>query len=248
MSAASRAGVALRSALYLAILAVVTPFYAAAVLLMAPLPRVPRWIFISWWPRSATILARWLLGIDYEVIGRERIPAEPVVILAKHQSTWETFAFSGIFPPHVYVLKRELLWIPFFGWGLALFSPIAIDRSNRSGAMRRTIELGKERFAQGFSIMIYPEGTRVAVGRRGTYRTGGANLATHLGAKVLPVAHNAGLVWPRNSFLKYPGKVTVIIGEPIDTAGMKPADLMRRVETWIETEVAGLVRRAEHAH
>jgi len=248
MSAAARAEVFLRSLVYLAILAFVTPFYAAAVLLLAPLPRIPRWIFISWWPRGATILARWLLGIRYEVIGREHIPREPVVILAKHQSTWETFAFSGIFPPHVYVLKRELLRIPFFGWGLALFSPIAIDRSNRSSAMRRTIELGRARFAQGFSIMIYPEGTRTAVGAHGKYRLGGANLAINLGAKVLPVAHNAGLLWPRNSFLKHPGKVTVIIGKPIDTAGATPVDVMQKVETWIEGEVARLVHRAKAAH
>jgi len=240
MSAARRAGIFLRSLLYLAILFAITPFYALLVLAAAPLPRIPRWILISWWPRSATILARRLLHIDYEVVGREHIPAEPVVILAKHQSTWETFAFSGIFPPHVYVLKRELLWIPFFGWGLALFSPIAIDRSNRSTAMRRTIEIGRARFAQGFSIMLYPEGTRVAVGRRGKYRAGGAHLAISLGAKVLPVAHNAGLVWPRNSFLKYPGKVTVIIGAPIDSRGHTPESLNAKVEEWIENRTAQL--------
>ena len=245
MSDTQRAIVFLRSLLYTAILFVVTPFYAFACLLLAPLPRIPRWIFISWWPRSAAVLARWLLRIDYEIIGRENIPREPVVILAKHQSTWETFAFPGIFPPHAFVLKRELLWIPFFGWGLALFSPIAIDRSNRSAAMRRTIETGRQRFEQGFSIMIYPEGTRIPAGTRGTYRAGGASLAVGLGAKVLPVAHNAGVVWPRNSFLKYPGKVTVVIGKPIDTSGAKPADIMRQVEEWIETEVAKLTPQAQ---
>ncbi|MCX7892116.1 MAG: 1-acyl-sn-glycerol-3-phosphate acyltransferase [Burkholderiales bacterium] len=236
----------LRSALYQAILVAVVIPYAFMVLCTAPLPRMTRWRIIAGWPRFATWLARHLLRIDYEVVGREHIPAEPVVILSKHSSAWETIAYSAIFPPHVYVLKRELLWLPFLGWGLALFSPIAINRANRKEAMRRTIELGRRRLAEGFSIMIYPEGTRIPVGKRGKYRPGGAILAVNTGAKVLPVAHNAGLVWPRNSFKKYPGHVTVKIGAPIAPEGLSAEELMRRVESWIETETAALVRQAEH--
>jgi 1-acyl-sn-glycerol-3-phosphate acyltransferase len=230
-----------RSSLYLLILLLITPPYAIFVILCGVLPRLARWRVISWWPIFATWLARWLLGIRYVVEGRENIPREPCVILSKHQSAWETIAYSGIFPPHVYVLKRELFWIPFLGWGLALYSPIGIDRTNRKAAMQRVVEQGNERFEQGFSIMMYPEGTRVAVGARRAYRVGGAVLAKQLGARVLPVAHNAGLVWPRNSFLKYPGKVTVRIGTPIESTDKTPEQLMRQVEEWVETQVAELV-------
>jgi len=234
----------LRSAVYLALLVIVVVPYFLLVLACAPLPRVPRWKVIAGWPRFATWLARHVLGIEYEVIGRENIPREPCIILSKHQSAWETLAFPGIFPPHVYVLKRELLWLPFFGWGLALFSPIAINRADRKRAMRRTIELGRERLAQGLSIMIYPEGTRIPVGKRGTYRRGGATLAVNTGARVLPVAHNAGVVWPRNSFRKFPGKVTVKIGTVIASEGQSPDNLMHKVEDWIEGEVEQLVAAA----
>ena len=237
----------LRSLLFQLILVVITPFYWVIVMLSGLLPRMSRWHVVAAWPIFATWLAKHLLGIDYVVDGRENIPREPCVILSKHSSAWETIAFSGIFPPHVYVIKRELLWIPFLGWGLALYSPIAIDRSNRKLAMQRLFELGRERFAQGFCIMIYPEGTRVAVGKRGTYRLGGATIATKLDAKVLPVAHNAGTVWPRNSFLKYPGKVTVRIGKPIDAKGVAADVLMRQIEDWIEGEVAQLVDGAKAA-
>jgi len=224
----------------LILIAVVVP-YSFMVLCTAPLPRMTRWKIIAGWPQFATWLARHLLHIDYEVIGREHIPAEPTIIMSKHASAWETIAYTSIFPPHVYVLKRELLWLPFLGWGLALFSPIAINRANRRDAMRRMIELGRERLAERFSIMIYPEGTRIPVDQRGKYRPGGAILSVNTGAPVLPVAHNAGLVWPRNSFLKHPGHVTVRIGAPIAPEGMSSEQIMQRVETWIETETAALV-------
>jgi 1-acyl-sn-glycerol-3-phosphate acyltransferase len=230
-----------RSLLYQIILIAVVIPYSFMVLCAAPLPRMPRWKIIAGWPQFATWLARHLLKIDFEVIGREHIPTEPTIILSKHASAWETISYTSIFPPHVYVLKRELLWLPFLGWGLALFSPIAINRANRKNAIRRMIELGRERLAEGFSIMIYPEGTRIPVGKRGKYRPGGAVLSVNTGAKVLPVAHNAGLVWPRNSFLKHPGHVTVKIGAPIAPEGMSSEQIMQRVEEWIEAETAALV-------
>jgi 1-acyl-sn-glycerol-3-phosphate acyltransferase len=232
--------IAFRSALFLAILIAFTPFYWVIVMLSAPFSRLTRYRVIIGWNQFALWLTRHLLGIEYEVLGRDNIPREPCVILSKHQSAWETIAYASIFPPHVYVIKRELLWIPFLGWGLALMSPIAINRANRKEAMRRMIELGAERFKQGFSIMVYPEGTRTAVGRRGIYKLGGAVLAVQNGARVLPVAHNAGLVWPRNSFLKHPGKVTVSIGPAIDTAGLTAEQVMRRAEDWIEGEMERL--------
>jgi len=233
--------IAIRSALYqLILLAVVIP-YSAVVLATFPLRPHARWQVIAGWPRFALWLAERLLGIRYEVHGREHIPSRPAVILSKHQSAWETIAYTTIFPPHVYVLKRELFWIPFLGWGLALMSPIAINRAQGKQAMRRLIEVGGARLAQGFSIMVYPEGTRMPVGRRGVYKLGGAVVAVQNGAPVVPVAHNAGLVWPRNSFLKYPGKVTVVIGAPIDTRGLTAEEVMRRVEDWIEAQVASLI-------
>ncbi len=231
-------------AFYVLISIILIPYFVVVVCL-AWLPRMPRWKVIAGWPRLCAWLAIYVLGIRYEVIGRENIPAEPVVILSKHSSAWETLAFSGIFPPHVYVMKRELLWIPFLGLGLALFNPIFINRSDRKNAMRLMVEIGKERFAQGFCIMVFPEGTRIAVGRRGRYKVGGAYIAAHTGARVLPVAHNAGLLWPRNSFLKRPGKVTVVIGKPIASTGLTPEELMRKAEDWIEDQVERLVG-AEH--
>jgi 1-acyl-sn-glycerol-3-phosphate acyltransferase len=236
--------IALRSALFLAILIVFTPFWWAIVMLSAPFSRHTRYRVIIGWTCVAMWLIRRLLGIEHEVRGRQHIPPEPSVILSKHQSAWETIAYSSIFPPHVYVIKRELLWIPFLGWGLGLMSPIAINRAHRKEAMQRLIDLGGERLRQGFSIMVYPEGTRVAVGRRGIYKLGGAVIAVNNGAKVLPVAHNAGLVWPRNSFRKYPGKVTVVIGPAIDTAGLTAEQVIRRVEEWIEGEMELLAPRA----
>lgn len=230
----------LRSVLYLIILVVVVIPYSGLVLATSPLPRLARWKVIAGWPQFALWLARHLLGIEYEVIGRDNIPRTPTVILSKHQSAWETIAYTTIFPPHVYVLKRELLWLPFLGWGLALMSPIAINRAKGKEAIRRMIEVGGERLAQGFSIMVYPEGTRIPAGRRGTYKSGGGVLAVQNGASVLPVAHNAGLFWPRNSFLKYPGKVTVVIGEPIETNGRTAEEVMRSVEDWIENQMVSL--------
>jgi 1-acyl-sn-glycerol-3-phosphate acyltransferase len=226
-----------RSLLYLLVLIVITPFYWVITMLSAPLPRLTRWRIIAGWPRFAAWLAGPLLGITFVVNGRQNIPTEPCMIFSKHSSAWETLAFSGIFPPHIYVLKRELLWIPFLGWGLALFSPIAINRSNRRQAMQRLTEQGVVRFRQGFSIMIFPEGTRVPIGRRAPWRGGGAALACSLDAKVLPVAHDAGCFWPRNALVKTPGRITVSIGSPIDTRGMSADAVMRQVETWVESEV-----------
>ncbi|MGH8764137.1 MAG: lysophospholipid acyltransferase family protein [Burkholderiales bacterium] len=225
-----------RSALFWLALLVLTPPYALLALASAPLPRLARYRFISGWSRMMLWLLRRLCGIRWEVEGREHLPQRPSVILSKHQSAWETLAFQEIFPPQVHVLKRELLWLPFFGWGLALMSPIAIDRARGMSALRQMARRGKERLDQGFWVVVFPEGTRVAPGERREYRQGGAWLAAHAGAPVVPVAHNAGRVWPRNSFLKYPGKVTVRIGPAIESAGQKPEAINALAEQWIETQ------------
>ena len=230
----------LRSALFALALVVVTPPYALVALATFGLPRLTRYRIISGWSRLVVRLARALCGIRWTVEGREHLPAKPAVILAKHQSAWETLAFQEIFPPQVLVLKRELLWIPFFGWGLALMSPIAIDRANGRAALRDIARRGKERLAQGFWVVIFPEGTRVAPGERRDYQQGGAWLAAQCGVPVVPVAHNAGRLWPRNAFLKRAGTVTVRIGPPIPTAGRDAKDVNAETRAWIEGQQQSL--------
>jgi 1-acyl-sn-glycerol-3-phosphate acyltransferase len=163
----------LRSTLFALIQALVTPPYALLALLTFPLPRMARYRIISGWSRLIVFFAKAILGIDWRIEGRENLPSRPAVILAKHQSAWETMAFQLIFPPHVHVLKRELLWIPFFGWGLALMSPIAINRSRGVSALRAIARRGRERLAQGFWVVVFPEGTRVPPGAGGAGRARG---------------------------------------------------------------------------
>ena len=229
-----------RSALFAAALVLITPVYALIALATFPLPRMVRYRVISGWSRLVMQLSKILLRIDWRVEGRENLPGRPAVILAKHQSAWETMAFQLIFPPQVHVLKRELLWIPFFGWGLALMSPIAIDRSRGVAALRAIARRGRERLAQGFWVIVFPEGTRVAPGERREYQLGGAWLAAAAAAPVVPVAHNAGLFWPRNAFLKRPGTVTVRIGPAIDTAQRDPKTINSMAEQWIEEQQKAL--------
>jgi 1-acyl-sn-glycerol-3-phosphate acyltransferase len=230
----------LRSGLFALAQLLVTPPYALVALATFPLPRMWRYRVISGWSRLNVWLARAILGIDWRVEGREHLPDRPAVILAKHQSAWETMAFQLIFPPQVHVLKRELLWIPFFGWGLALMSPIAIDRSRGGAALRAIARRGRERLAQGFWVVVFPEGTRVRPGERRAYQLGGAWLAAAAGAPVVPVAHNAGLYWPRNAFLKRPGTITVRIGPSIDAASRDAKAVNQLAETWIEEQQKAL--------
>ena len=230
------AGVLLRSLAYLVVQMVVTPVYSVVALLTFAFPPLTRYRIISSWSRLMIWTAEHVCGIRYRVVGAHNVPAEPCIVLSKHESAWETLAFQVIFPPQVWVVKRELLWVPFFGWGLAMLSPIAIDRSDGRRALRQTLEQGRERLAEGFSIVVFPEGTRSAPGARGVYQAGGAWLAIQTGAPVLPVAHNAGDLWPRNSFLKYPGVVTISIGPAMRADGERAAQLTRRVEEWIEDE------------
>ena len=234
--------VVLRSCLFAAIQILITPPFAVIALLTFALKPITRYRIISIWARLIVLAAKVVCGIHYRVLGAEHAPSQPCVVLSKHQSAWETVAFQVIFPPQVYVIKRELLWIPFFGWGLAMVSPIAIDRSAGVRALKQMLAQGKDRLSRGFWVIVYPEGTRTAPGTQGTYQTGGAAIAVHAGAPVLPVAHNAGTCWRRNSFLKYPGTITVSIGKAIASRGQKADALTRQVENWIETEMQQLKR------
>jgi len=227
----------LRSSLYALFQAIATPVFAVLALLLFPLPAAARYRFITTWSRLMLAGAETILGIRYRVLGAERLPPPPYIVLAKHQSAWETLAFQAIFPPQVWVVKRELLWIPFFGWGLALLAPIAIDRASGPRALRQLLEQGRDRLARRYCIVIFPEGTRVAPGTRGKYQVGGAWLAVKTGASVVPVAHNAGELWGRRAFIKRPGLVTVSIGAPIDSRQLAPEELNRKVEDWIEGEM-----------
>lgn len=214
--------------------------YALLTLLLIPMSAPRRSHIIAGWAR---FIVRWLAltcGLNYRVIGRENIPDHPCIILAKHQSAWETIAFQDIFPPQIWVLKRSLLLLPFFGWALWALKSIAIDRSAGREALKQLVSQGKDRLALGLSVVVFPEGTRIAPGQKGKYHIGGAWLATHTGATVVPVAHNAGEYWHKNSLLKRPGTITVSIGKPIDASGMKADELNKMVEHWIESEMARL--------
>lgn len=229
---------AIRSLLFALFQIIFTPPYALAVLAMFWRGPIERYRFITFWCRANLWAARWICGIRHRVIGLEHMQATPHIVMSKHSSTWETLFLTQIFPPLAYVAKKELLSIPFFGWGFRFASPITIDRKSGHDAMTQMATQGRERFAQGFWIVVYPEGTRIRAGKRAKYKTGGARLALALDVPVLPVAHNAGWIWPKGILGKTPGVITLSIGAPIAPRGHDPASLTRAVEAWIEGEVA----------
>ncbi len=187
------------------------------------------------------LVMRWLsliCGITYKVRGKELIPPGPVVLMSKHQSQWETFYLQVLHPPIATVLKKELLRVPFFGWGLGLLEPIAIDRSNPKQAIKDILDQGVHRLRLGRSVMIFPEGTRIPPGEVGTYTRSGAMLASRAGVPIVPIAHNAGLFWPSKKFLKYPGVIEIVIGAPIDASSGDSRALTEQVKNWIENEIA----------
>lgn len=212
-------------------------------LLTWPLPFTQRYRYISQWARFNIWWLKISCRLDYQVEGREHIPARNAIVLCKHQSAWETLALQQIFPIQVWLLKRELLWLPFFGWGLAMLEPIAINRKAGRTAVRQLIDQGKQRLAAGRWVVIYPEGTRIAPGKKGRYAPGGAILAEHSGYPVVPVAHNAGEFWPRHGFLKKPGTIRLVIGPVIPSQGRTAAAINAEVEAWIEgqmTRISGV--------
>lgn len=228
----------LRSLLFLLFQSLMTPVYAALMLATFWMPRIARYNVAKSWCRANLIGARWICGIRWRVEGLDNIPSTPHIVMSKHSSTWETLALNLFFPPLAFVAKKELLSIPFFGWGFALASPITIDRSAGKDAMAQMAEQGRERFVQGFWIVVYPEGTRIPFGTRARYKTGGARLAQALAVPMLPVAHNAGYLWPRGILGKRPGMITLSIGAPIAPIGDDIAALTSRIELWIENEVS----------
>lgn len=226
-----------RSTLFLLLAVLLTAPFGALVTIAIILPMRVRYLVVAIWRHAFMALCHHVLGIHYQVLGRENIPAQPSVIFSKHQSAWETVALQEIFPALVFVLKKELLFIPFLGWSFAAMKMISIDRKAGKDALRQVVDQGRDRLQAGYWIIIFPEGTRVAPGQKRRFKPGGARLASETGALVVPVAHNAGEVWRRNAFIKQPGLVTVSIGPAIDPAGLSDAEITARAEVWIEAEM-----------
>ena len=200
--------------------------------------------------RSYTkVMLKWVelsLGIHYQVSGWEHVPKAPTVIMAKHQSAWETIFLESQFPDQCWIIKKELLWLPFVGWSLLTIRAIAINRASGQSAREQIVQQGAQRLKEGLWVTIFPEGTRVPPGKRGRYGIGGALLATRTGTPILPIAHNAGELWGRYSFRKSAGTVKVVIGPPIPTAGRDAISVNNEVEGWIEGQMR-LISSREHA-
>ena len=232
----------IRSTLFTLFLLIFTPIWSVLCMLAFPfLNPENRYRFIGLWNKVVIQVLKHLCGIHFEIRGMENIQAvldQPVVILSKHQSAYETIAYIALLPKQLcFVFKRELLWIPFFGWALALLKMIHINRASKETAALSVASQGRKRLSEGKWILMFPEGTRTPVGSHKPYRKGGARLASATGATVVPIAHNAGRFWPRNSFMKYPGTVIFSIGPAIASAGKSGDQLHQEVESWIEAEM-----------
>ncbi len=222
----------LRSLLYFvgSIISLILISFSGLLLIFASYPTrqkfLSQWaIFCMWWLKIT-------LNIKTNVVGRENIINSSCIIISNHQSTWETLAFQTIFPAHTWVLKRELLWLPVFGWSLALLKPIIINRGEKLNAIKKVIKQGADRLEKGISIVIYPEGTRQPYKKLGVYQNGGSAIAKKTGYSILPVYHNAGKIWPKGSFIKKPGVITVVIGEAISQSNLKPSEVTENIRQW----------------
>ena len=203
-----------------------------------------RYRVLSQWTRFNVWWLRITCGLQHRVHGAKHLlQPEAAIVMAKHQSAWETIALQQILPPQVWVLKKELMRIPFFGWAIGMVEPVPLDRKAGRRALDELVKAGTDRLERGLWVVMFPEGTRVAPGARGKYRMGGAVLAARSGHPIVPVAHNSGSFWPRRSLAKRPGVIDVVVGPPIPTRGREPAAIMADVERWIEDEVARLEGR-----
>lgn len=232
--------ITLRSCVFFVIYALSAVVFSCLGVLLWPLPFKWRYAVVSQWAKTNIWLLKKICDVHLEVEGTEHIGDEPAVIICKHQSAWETLALQAVFPPQVWVLKRELLWIPFFGWGLASLNPIAIDRKAGRKALGQVIEQGLDRLSSGAWVVVFPEGTRVAPGYMGKFGIGGARLAVDTGYPVIPVAHNAGHCWPKRGFLKTPGTIKMVIGEKIDSKDIDAATLNQQLFDWMQEQMTVL--------
>lgn len=242
----------LRSVLHTLFMAVTVVPWALAVLVAAPfLNSTQIYWMCAGWLKLAVASGQLILGIRNEVIGFENLPVgstAPAVLLLKHQSTWETFCMPALMPhPLAYVFKKELLYVPFFGWAMSRMDMIHIDRSRRAQAFNKVVDQGQRLLNQGTWVIMFPEGTRIPRGEKGQYKSGGTRLAVATGAPVIPIAVTSAKCWPRKAFIRRPGTVEFSIGKPIPSQGREPDELMREVEAWIETEMRRLDPEAYRA-
>jgi 1-acyl-sn-glycerol-3-phosphate acyltransferase len=228
----------LRSLAFWIVFPVTIVFTAVLLLFTFPFSLQLRWSLLQVWVRFILWWLAVTCKLTHEIQGIENIGDEAAIVFCKHQSTWETIALQEIFPLQVWVAKRELMWIPFFGWGLALMKCIAIKRGTGRAAVKQLVTQGKARLDEGIWVVIFPEGTRIPAGQKGKYRIGGAALAEYSGYPIVPVAHNAGEYWPRRSFIKRPGVIQVRIGTPISADGKSAQEILETASGWIEDRMA----------
>lgn len=231
----------LRSLAFSLYMVITTMLIGTFAMLLMPFPYKVRYRLINLYANGMVRTLRLVCGVRYEVEGREHI-RHPAIIFCKHQSTWETYMLQIIFPPISFVFKSELLWVPFFGWGLAAMKPIAIDRGSGKKAVKQLIKGGIKRLQEHLSVVIFPEGTRTQPTGPGRYHMGGAILAAKSGYPVIPVAHNAGECWRRKGFIKRPGLITVRIGPAIESEGKAPDRILEEARQWIETQMPQITR------
>ena len=224
----------LRSAMFFLLYNLIGIFHSFLCVLVGPfLPFKQRYHFINLWTRASLFLLRHLNGVNIQLEGEENLPTGGYVVLANHQSSFETFYLQLVITPQATVLKKELLWLPFFGWGLALLKPITIDRSKGTAALKSVLQQGKAKLNDGIPVVIYPEGTRQPAGKLGKFNHGGSMLACQANVPVVAISHNFGNAWPAKSWLRFPGTVTLRISPPIQTTNKKPQQVTQEVETWI---------------
>lgn len=234
----TRMNLYLRSLLFSIIMSTAVLLYSFFCVLAYPFPFRYRYAMIAEFTGFIIWVLKVTCGVNYKIHGLENIPKDRVgIVLSKHQSTWETFLLPRLFHHAAIILKRELLWVPFFGWGLRLVDPIAINRSDKSTAMEQIISKGRKCLDEGRWIIMFPEGTRIPYGKVGNYRQGGARLAVATEYPVIPVAHNAGRYWAKRGILKHPGTIQVVIGPLIETKGKKAEEVLTEVKKWIEETV-----------
>ncbi len=226
----------IRSCIFFIVVPIFTIFWSFVCIASYPLPLRMRHRVVMVWTNSVVSLLKVICKIDYRIDGLENIPKDRNgIVMSKHQSSWETFVLPGMFHQTAIILKKELFWVPFFGWGMVATDPIAINRKDGSSAMAQILKQGKEYLDAGRWILVFPEGTRIAPGQVGKYRIGGARLAAETGYPILPVAHNAGRYWSRRQFIKKPGTVHMVIGPLIESKGRTPDEILKLTQDWIES-------------
>ena len=230
----------LRSSAYLSMFMITTLIFCVPMMLSYLVPLLWRYRLVRIYAMVNLWMLKVLCGLSYRIEGMVNLPGAPAVIFSKHQSTWETFCFIVELPAAAYVAKRELLWVPFFGWGMSALNYITIDRSSGRKAIEKIVAQARDRLARGLWIIVFPEGTRRPAGAPPQYKIGGAVMAVETGVPVVPVALNAGEFWPRHSLIKWPGEITMSIGPAIDTAGKKAEQVRDEARQWIEAKMEQL--------